>query len=91
MKKKEYRGGGILSTQSDHQNMPQCKNAQKCKKSSNIEKFFLAHFAHTAFYKIHISGAANRHALVQYAKYVFFPFSKQSSCYEPSTSFVSFS
>ena len=44
----------------------------KCKKLSNIEKIFLARFAHSAFYKIHISGAANRHAPVQYAKYVFF-------------------
>ena len=52
-------------------------NAQKCKKNkniSNIEKIFLARFAHSAFYKIHISGAANRHAPVQYAKYVFFFF-----------------
>ena len=48
-----------------------CKNAQKKKKKekSNIEKNFLARFAHSAFYKIHISGAANRHAPVQYAKY----------------------
>ena len=30
--------------------------AKKCKKLSNIEKFFLARFAHSAFYKIHISG-----------------------------------
>ena len=58
---------------------------QKCakieKKLSNIEKIFLARFAHSAFYKIHIIGAANRHAPVQYAKYVlfFFLFSKQSS------------
>ena len=40
------------------------------KKLSNIEKIFLARFAHSEFYKIHISGAANRHAPVQYAKYV---------------------
>ena len=66
---------------------------KKCKKLSNIENFFLARFAHSAFYKIHISGAANRYALVQYAKYVFivFLFSKQPSLYEPYTSFVSFS
>ena len=46
---------------------------QKCAKNAkNYEtlKFFLARFAHSAFYKIHISGAANRHAPVQYAKYV---------------------
>ena len=48
------------------------KNAQTCKKLSNIEQIFLARFAHSGFYKIHISGAANRHALVQYAKYDFF-------------------
>ena len=54
---------------------PNVKNAQKCKKLSNIEKFFLARFAHSAFYKIHISGAAIRNAPVQYAKYgVFFFF-----------------
>ena len=63
--------GGVLSTQPDQQKRPQCKNAQKCKKLSNIEKIFLARFAHSAFYKIHISGAANRHAPFQYAKYVF--------------------
>ena len=34
-------------------------------KLSNIENFkFLARFANSAFYKIHISGAANRHAPV---------------------------
>ena len=54
-------------------------NAKMRKKLSNIEIFFLARLAHSAFYKIYISGAANRHAPVQYAKYgVFFPFSKQS-------------
>ena len=62
---------------------PQCKNAQKMQKLSNIEKFFLARFAQSAFYKIHISGAVNRHVPVQYAKYVvvffFFFFSKQSA------------
>ena len=53
---------------------------KKKKKLSNIEKIFLTHFAHSAFYKIHISEAANRHASVQYAKYLFFFFfSKQSS------------
>ena len=45
---------------------------KKCKTLSNIEIFFLARFAHSLFYKIHISEAANRHAPVQYAKYVFF-------------------
>ena len=37
---------------------PNAKMRKKCKKLSNIENF-------------HISGAANRHAPVQYAKYVF--------------------
>ena len=47
-------------------------NAKMRKKLSNIKNFFLACFAHSAFYKIDISGAANRHAPVQYAKYVVF-------------------
>ena len=59
-------------------------NAKMCKKNyQTLKNIFLARFAHSAFYKIHISGAANRHAPVQYAKYVFFFFffflSKQSS------------
>ena len=49
---------------------PNAKMRKKCKKLSNIENIFLARFVHSAFYKIHISGAANRHAQVQYAKYV---------------------
>ena len=63
-----------MSTQPDQQIRPQCKMRKKCKKLSNIEKCFHARFAHSAFYKIHISGAANRYAPVQYAKYavVFF-------------------
>ena len=65
MKNKNIGGGAGLSTQPDQQKRPQYKNAQKCKKISNIEQFFLARFAHSAFYKIHISGAANRHAQVQ--------------------------
>ena len=72
-------GGCTLLAQPDQQKRPQCKNAQKCKKLSNIEKIFLARFAHSVFYKIHISGAANRHAPAQYAKYFFSFFSKQSS------------
>ena len=75
-KKNKNIGGCILSTQPDQQTRPQYKNAQKkCKKLSNIEKKILARVAYTAFYKFHISGAANRHAPVQHAKYVvFFPF-----------------
>ena len=61
-------GGGVLSTQPNQQKRSLCKNAQK------IETFFLARFPHSAFYKIRISGAANRHAPVQYAKYFFFLF-----------------
>ena len=53
---------------------PNAKMRKKCKQLSNIEKFFLARFAHSAFYKIHISGAANRHAPVQYAEVFFFFF-----------------
>ena len=78
--KKEYGGGGGLSTYSDQQKRgPNVKMRKNCKTLSNTEKCFLARFAQLACYKIHISGAANRHAPVQYAKYVFFPFSKQSS------------
>ena len=50
------------------------KCARNAKKLLNIEKIFLTRFAHSAFYKIHISGAAYRHAPVQYAKYVVFYF-----------------
>ena len=39
---------------------PNAKMRKKCKKLSNIEKIFLARFAHSAVYKIHISGAANK-------------------------------
>ena len=53
---------------------PNAKCAKMQKKISNIEKVFLACFAHLAFYKIHISGAANRHAPLQYTKYVLFFF-----------------
>ena len=43
---------------------PNAKMRRKCKKLSNVEIFFLSRFAH--------SGTANRHAPVQYAKYVLF-------------------
>ena len=43
-------GGCVLSTPPDQQKRP------RCKKLSNTEKLFLARFAHSAFYKIHISG-----------------------------------
>ena len=67
-------GGCVLSTQPDKQKRPQCKNAQKSKNLLNIEKVFLARYAHSAFNKIDISGAANRYAPVQYAKYLLFFF-----------------
>ena len=38
-----------------------------CIKYQTVKNYFLARFAHSAFYKIHISGAANRHAPVRYA------------------------
>ena len=52
-------GGCVLSSQPDQQKRTQCKNAQKCKNDPTLKKVFLARFAHSAFYKIHISGAAN--------------------------------
>ena len=64
-------GGCVLSTQPDQQKGP---NAKKRKQLFNIEKSFLARFAHSVFYKIHIPEAANRHAPVQYAEYVAFFF-----------------
>ena len=57
-------GGCVLSTQPDQQKGPKAKMRKKCKKLSNIGKCFLARFAHSTFYKIHISGAASRHAPV---------------------------
>ena len=70
--KEEHRGRGVLSTLLDQQKSPNAKMRKKCKKLSKIEILFLARFVQSAFYKIHISGAANRHAPVQYAKYVVF-------------------
>ena len=81
-------GGCVMSTQPDQQRRPQCKNAQKCKNYQTLKTFFLARFAHSSFYKIHISGAANRHAqfnmqnmfcFVFFCFFFFFSFSKQSS------------
>ena len=78
---------------------------KKCKKSSNIEKIFLARFAHSAFYKIHISGAANCMPQFNMQNMLFFFFFFSffffffflfsvvffSKLFEPFTSFVSFS
>ena len=46
---------------------------QKCAKNEKNDQT-LKIFPHSAFFKIHISGAANGHAPFQYAKYVFFFF-----------------
>ena len=60
-------GGCVLSTQPDQQTKaPMQKCAKKCRKLSNIETFFLARFAHMAFDKIHISGAASHHAQLRW-------------------------
>ena len=72
-------GGYVLSTELDPQKRPQCKNVQKMQKIIKHRKNFLARFAHSEFCKIHIFGAANRQAPVQYAKYVFFLSSSSGS------------
>ena len=74
--KLEYGGGGGVFCQLNliSKKGPNANMRKKCKKLSNIENFSLARFADSAFYKIHISGAANCHAPVQYAKYFFFFF-----------------
>ena len=64
--KNKYIGGSVLSTQPDKPKRPKCKNAKKnAKQLSNIEFFSLARLTHSAFYKIHISGATNRHTPVK--------------------------
>ena len=50
------------------------QNAQKMQKVIKTLKIFSSFFALSAIYKIHIFGAADRHAPVQYAKYIFFFF-----------------
>ena len=67
-------GGCVLSTEPDQQKRPQCKNAQKKSKNYQTLKFFPRSFAHSAFYKIHISGAANRHAPFNMQNMFFFFF-----------------
>ena len=86
-------GGDVLSAQPDQQKRPQRKHSQKMQKIIKHWKNFPRSFRSLGILHIHISGAANRHAPVQYAKYVWFFFflfffSKQSSWYEPFTSFV---
>ena len=49
---------------------PNAKMRKSAKNYQQFKKIFLARFGHSAFYKIHISGAANRHAPVKYAKYI---------------------
>ena len=72
--KEEYRGGVFCQLNLISKKAPMQKMRKKWKKLSDIEKNFLARFAHSAFNKIYISGAANRHAQVKYAKYVVFFF-----------------
>ena len=73
MKIRNIRDGGVFCQLNlISKKGPNAKMRKKCRNLSNIEISFLARFAHSAFYKIHISGAANRHAPVKYAKYVFF-------------------
>ena len=63
-------GECVLLTQPDQQKGHNAKMRKMQKNYQTLKTIFLAPFAHLAFYKIHISGAANRHALVQYVKYV---------------------
>ena len=70
MKNKNIGGGMFCQLNLISKKGPNAKMCTKCKKYHTLKKFFLARFAHSAFYKIHISGAANRHAPNQYAKYV---------------------
>ena len=74
MKNKNMGGGAGVQLNLISKKGPSAKMSKKCKKLSNIEKDFLSRFANSAFYKIYISGAANRNAPVQYAKYVVFFF-----------------
>ena len=91
MNNKNIGGGGGCQLNLISKKGPNEKKTKNAKKLSNIEIFFLARFAHSAFYKIHISGAANRHVPVQYAKCAFFLSSHHDTSHEPFTSFVSFS
>ena len=74
MKNKTVGGVCVLSTQPDQQKKAPMQKCAKKRNAKNyqtfIEKYFLARFAHSAFYKIHISEADNRHAPLQHAKYV---------------------
>ena len=74
MKNKNIGGMCFVNSTRSAKKGPNAKMRKKYKTLSNIEKCFLASFAHSAFYKIHISGAANRRAQIQYAKYVVFLF-----------------
>ena len=58
MKKKNMGGGVFCQLNLISRKGPSAKMCKKCRKLSNSEIFFLARFAHSAFYKIHISGAA---------------------------------
>ena len=67
-------GGCVLSTQPYQQKRPQCKNAQNMLQKYQTLNIFPRSFRSLGILKIHISGAAYRHAQVQYVKYVFFFF-----------------
>ena len=76
MKNKNKGGGVFCQLNLISKKRPQFKNVQKNAKNYQTlkKKKFFARFAHSAFYRIHISGAANCHAPVQYAKCVVFFF-----------------
>ena len=67
MKNKNIGGGLCFVNSTLSAKKAPMQKCEKIKKISNIEKNCLARFAHSAFYKINISGAANPHAPVQYA------------------------
>ena len=74
MKNKNIGGMCFVTSTLSAKKASMQKMRKQCKKLPNIEKCSLARFAHSAFYKIHISGAANRHAPFEYAIYVSFSF-----------------
>ena len=70
MKNKNIEGGVFCQLNLISKKGPDAKMRKNAKNYQTSKKEILACFAHSAFYKIHISGAANRHIPVQYAKYV---------------------
>ena len=70
------RGGLVNSTWSAKKALMQkCAKKKRKKKYQTLKKFSSLVSLTRHFYKIHFSGAANRHAPVRYAKYVVFFFS----------------